>query len=130
MRRKVRTVIVFSLLLSLICYAPSRASAQGKEAKLAAQVKTAIAKIGTGTDARVEVKLRDKTKLKGYVGGADEAGFLVVNDKTGVATQIAYPQVKQMKGHNFLSGEKIALGLILFIVIMSVIQGVMEGSPP
>ncbi|HJR05920.1 MAG TPA: hypothetical protein VJ842_01385 [Pyrinomonadaceae bacterium] len=130
MRGKLRTVIVSGLLLSLVCYAPSRVSAQGKEAKLAAQVKTGIAKIGTGTDARVEVKLRDKTKLKGYVGGADEAGFLVVNDKTGVATQIAYPKVKQLKGQNFSTGEKILIGFLFFIIITSVIGTLMKGAQP
>jgi small nuclear ribonucleoprotein (snRNP)-like protein len=128
MRRKLRTVIAASLLLSLISYAPSRASAQQKHAKFAAQVKDAVAKIGTGTDARVEVKLRDKTKLKGYVGGADETGFLVVDDKTGVATQIAYPQVRQMKGYNSTTGEKILLGLLILLVITTVLGMAVEGA--
>jgi hypothetical protein len=35
-------------------------------------VKEGIHKLGTGLDARIEVKLRDKTKLKGYVSEAGE----------------------------------------------------------
>ena len=31
------------------------------------KVKEVINKLGTGENARVEVKLRDQTKLKGYV---------------------------------------------------------------
>ena len=45
----------------------ARSEFQGKEAKLAADVKSGIVKLGTGSAARIEVKLRDKTKIKGYV---------------------------------------------------------------
>ncbi len=128
MRPKTRTFIVAGLLLSLVCYAPATVQARQKEEKFAEQVKTAVAKLGTGADARVEVKLRDKTKLKGYVGGADESGFFIVDDRTGGARQIPYPQVRQVKGNNLSTGEKILLGFFIFTIVMTVIAMAVEGA--
>ena len=82
-----------------------------KESMFAAKVKTEIAGLGTGPAARVEVKLRDKTKLKGYVSEATDTHFAVVDDKTRAATQVPYPQVKTVKGNNLSKGAKIAIAV-------------------
>jgi hypothetical protein len=82
-----------------------------KEAQFVEQVKAGITQLGTGTEARVEVKLRDKTKLKGYISEASAEQFTVVDAKTGMATIVAYPQVKQVKGNNLSKGAKIAIGI-------------------
>src|SRR5438477_7822422 len=80
-----------------------------KEARSVEKVKAGIAKLGTGKDALVKVKLRDGTKLEGYVREANENCFVVVDRKTGTATTVPYPQVKQVKGNNLSSGAKIAI---------------------
>lgn len=64
MHKTLRSFVAFSLLLSLSCYLPVKASPQPDEAR-ADKVKAAIAKLGTGFEARIEVRLYDKTKLKG-----------------------------------------------------------------
>ncbi|HEX8131429.1 MAG TPA: hypothetical protein VF527_20180 [Pyrinomonadaceae bacterium] len=128
MRPKTRTFVIADLLLSLVCYAPASVQARQKEGKFAGQVKTAVAKLGTGADARVEIKLRDKTKLKGYICSADESGFFIVDERTGVARQIPYPQVRQMKGNNLSTGEKLLLGFFIFTIITTVIALVLEGT--
>src|SRR5215207_717174 len=87
-----------------------------KEARFVEKVKAGITKLGTGTEARVEVKLRDKTKLKGYISEASAEQFTVVDAKTGVATIVAYPQVKQVKGHNLSRGAEIAIGIVLIVI--------------
>ena len=74
-----------------------------------------------GRDARVEVKLRDKTKLKGYISEAGEASFIVVDAKMGVATTVAYPQVKQVKGNNLSTGARIAIAVGLSIALLLVV---------
>jgi hypothetical protein len=88
-----------------------------KEAKFAAKVKLAIAKLGTGAEARMEVTLRDKTKLKGYVSEISDEHFAIVDDKTGTATQVTYPQVKKVKGNNLSTGAKIAIAIGVIIAI-------------
>ncbi len=113
----VSLVVSNSLVLFLCAGTLVASSREEKEAKLAAVVKSRIIKLGTGSAARIEVKLRDKTKIKGYVQEIAEDHFVVVDDRTGVTTTIAYPQVKQVKSHNLSTGAKYAI----FVLIMGVI---------
>jgi preprotein translocase subunit SecF len=92
-----------------------------KEAQFVEKVKAGIAQLGTGTEARVEVKLRDKTKLKGYISEAGAERFTVVDAKTGIATIVAYPQVKQVKGHNLSRGAEIAIGIAVILIPIIVV---------
>jgi hypothetical protein len=96
------TSILLTILLAHIAY-PSPALAGDRaeqEVQFAQKAKNEITKLGTGPDARVEVKLRDKTKLKGHFSEVSDQSFAVVDDKTGVATTVTYPQVKQVRGNN------------------------------
>lgn len=102
-------------------YTPAATNVESKEAKSAAKVKAGIAKLGTGSSARVEVKLRDKTKIKGYISEATEDYFVVVEDKTGEATQVPYQQVKKVKGKNNLTGEQIGIIVIIGLIVITAI---------
>jgi hypothetical protein len=53
--------------------------------------------VGVGRDARVEIKLRDHTKLKGYVGEAAEDSFTLIDAKTSAPRTIPYADVEQLK---------------------------------
>jgi len=119
MCRKTIAVVLVALLLSVTC--PSRALAANtpeQEARFAQKVKSEIAKLGTGRDARVEVKLRDKTKLKGHISDIGDQSFVVVDDKTGSTTTVTYPQVKQVKGNNLSTGAAIAIGIAIGVGIV------------
>ena len=123
MRRKFRLLIVLSLVLSLACYPAVKANSNPEEdAKAAAKVKSALAKLGTGPHVRVEIKLRDKTKLKGYVSELGDEHFTLVQDKTGAVTEVAYPQVQKVKGKNRLTGETIG-GIVIVAALLAVIGG-------
>ena len=92
-----------------------------KETRFAEKVKEGISKLGTGVEARVEVKLRNKTKLKGYVSEASEDSFVIVDEKTGTTSTVSYAQVKQVKGKNLSTAAEIAIGvgvILLPIVIV------------
>ena len=119
---KITAIVLVALLLNLTC--PSRALAGNnpeKEARFAQKVKTEIAKLGTGPDARIELKLRDKTKLKGYISEVGDESFAVVNEKTGSTTTVTYPQVKQVKGNNLSTGAAIAIGIAIGIGIVALL---------
>ena len=60
-----------------------------EEARLAQQARISVLKLGVGERARVEVKLRDDTKLKGYVSAAGADSFTVTDAKTGTSTVLA-----------------------------------------
>lgn len=94
------------------------AGSDAKEAAFTEKVKAEIAKLGTGPSAQVQIKLRDKTKLKGYIKESNDDHFVLVNEKTGAATEVAYPQVKQVKGNNLSTGAKVAIGVGIGLVIL------------
>jgi hypothetical protein len=119
MLKKFVALALIGLLINMCSASPVYAgSKEEKQARFAEQVKEGVLKFGTGTDARVEVKLRDKTKLKGYVSQAGAESFIVVDAKMGVATTVAYPQVKQIKGNNLSTGGRIALAVGLAVALL------------
>ncbi len=119
MCKKLISLVVASALVLFLCSTSVAAnSKEEKEAKLAEKVKTGIAKLGTGPSARIEVKLRDKRRLKGYVSKLSDDHFVVIDDKTGVATEVPYPQVKQVKGNNLSTGAKIAIGVGIAVIVI------------
>ena len=117
---RIAAVVLVALFLSITAPSPVLAGSNpDKEVRLAQKVKTEIAKLGIGPEARVDLTLRDKTKLKGYISEVGNESFAVINDKTGSATTVKYPQVKQVKGNNLSTGAKIAIGIgILFAVCL------------
>lgn len=122
MRQKLWSLLALSLLFSLACYTSVRASSNLEDdAKAVAKVKYALIEVGTGRNARVEIKLHDKTKLKGYISDLDDDQFTLVQDKTGASIQIAYRQVQKVnrKHHFHLSDRGLAIVVLagLFAVI-------------
>ena len=88
-----------------------------KKAATAEKVKAGILKLGVGPEAKVEVKLYDNTKIKGYVSEATNDHFVVVDAKTSAVTEIPYPNVKQVKGNNLSGGIKLAIGIGIILLI-------------
>ena len=122
MTRQALCFALATLVLNLVCFVPAAAGTKaGSEAKFATKVKHEIARLGTGPDARVEVKLRDKARVAGYVSDAAEEHFAVTDAKTGTVTVVPYPQVKQVKGNNLSTGARIAIGVGLAAAILLVV---------
>ncbi len=95
----------------------SAAVPSNDDEKQAEKTRAEIRKLGTGTDAKIELELRDKTKVKGYVSEANDIDFVVVDPATKNATTVAYPQVRKAKGNNWSGGVKIALTLAVVAVV-------------
>jgi len=125
MLKKLVSIVLIALLVNLTTAATALANdANGrmeKDARLAAKIRSGIQKLGAGAKARVKLKLKDETKLEGYVSEAGEESFVVVNSKTGVATTVAYPQVGQIKGNNLSTGAKIAIGAGIAVAVIAVV---------
>ena len=127
MLKKICSVVLSALLLQAAAVTGVAATKVEKEAKRAEKVRTQLARLGTGRDARIKLELRDKTKLEGFVSAAGADTF-AVTDRAGVATTVEYPQVKKAQGNNLSTGAKIAIGvgigaavtvLIIFLYIAS-----------
>ena len=118
MLKKMMSMLLVVLLVNLAVLSSVYAhdTKAEKDAKFTEKVKTNIAKLGVGVDSKVEVKLKDGTKLKGYVSEINEDGF-VVTDTNGKSTPVSYPQTKQVKGNNLSAGVIFAIGFVAVFVI-------------
>lgn len=123
MLRRTLAAMLACLLLSFVCVVPVRAGVQtGKEEELARKVKAKIAKLGTGSKARVEVKRKDGTTLKAYVSEMSDDHF-VVADKTGTDTKVTYAEVKQVKTNSGFADRNVWIALVVTstVLILSVL---------
>ena len=122
MIKKVISLALAGLLINLAGVGPAYAdSNEENQLRFAEKVKASVMKLGTGEEARVKIQLRDKTKLEGYISDAHGEGFTVTNTKSGMATQVTYPQVKSVKGNNLSTGAKVAIGVGIAIVVLLLI---------
>ena len=116
------TIVTLVVNLTIVPFAFASDKAE-KEAKFAEKVKTEITKLGVGKDARIKVKLKDGTKLKGYVSEIKDSEFVVTDLKTGTSTSVAYSNAKQVKGNNLSSSVVIAIGVgvvvVIFLILLS-----------
>lgn len=92
-----------------------------KQAQRLAKIKRGIKKLGTGEDAKIKVKLHDKTRIKGYVEATGEDDFTVVEKNTGSTRTIDYTEVRSVSGKNIPLGVKIAIGVGIAILASIII---------
>jgi hypothetical protein len=69
----------------------------GSDTQAVEKVRARVQKIGVGRNARVEVKLRDNTQLKGYISAAEQDSFTVVDNKTGSTRTVSYADSSSVK---------------------------------
>ena len=129
-KRSLTLMLIGALVISMSAAPMTLAKTkEEKAAEFTSKVKTGITKLGVGPDARIEVKLRDKTKLKGYVSQISEESFVVVDAKTGATTEVPYTNVASITGKNLSTGAKIAIGiaigvgatfLVLYLIYLAV----------
>jgi len=128
MFKQLVTLILAVILVQLICSPKVIAGTLSeKEARFAEKVKAGIGKLGTGKDAQVKLKLRDGTKLSGYISEVNENSFVVVDSKTGKATTVSYPQVKQVKGNNLSGGAWFVIGVGIIVAVVVVVLVASKG---
>ncbi len=97
MLRRTFAIMLSGILLSTAFGFQSVRAQTGKDAQLAEKARAGVQKLGVGRDARVEVRLRDNTKLKGSISAAGEDSFTVTDSKTGASQTVAYADVTRVK---------------------------------
>ena len=105
----VLTMLLFHAGNSLLIHDVARANQSDQAID---KVKAAVAKRGTGPGAKVTVKLKDKTKLKGYISNASADSFTLSDSKSGQVRTLAYSDVAEVKKQGGLSlAAKIGIGV-------------------
>lgn len=128
MTKKFTSLMLIGLLLNLAFYSSAKANNSEKEARIALRVKNEIGKLGVGESANIEVNLRDKTKLSGYISKIGKDNFTMIDKRTGSAVQISYSQVKKASGKNHLNGRKILIGLgIAWLILIGIVMATGDG---
>lgn len=61
------------------------------------KIRAKVQKIGVGRNARVEVKLRDNTRLKGFISATEQDSFSVTDNKTGATKTVSYADASAVK---------------------------------
>ena len=119
MVRKLVTAICITLLAFPMVqgYPVIKTSEVEKEVRLAQRVKSGINKLGIGQEAQVKIKLKDKTKLAGYISEVGPDSFVIMNAATGAPITVGFPSVAQVQGNNLSTRTKI-------IITASVIAGI------
>lgn len=119
-------MLVGALAFTLSGFRPVHAKGV-EDAQLAEKARLSIARLGVGKDARVEIKLRDNTKVKGYVSLAEEDSFTIMDSKTGVSRTVAYSDVAKVskQGNGFSTMTKVLIGaaaVVGAIVVWQVVK--------
>ena len=112
MHKKLLSVLLILLFVNLLAVRPVQAQREPqKRSERTQKIKTNIAKLGVGPEARVKVKLRDKTKLEGYISETGTDTFNITHARTGKSTTVPYSQVSEINGGNLSTGTKVAIGI-------------------
>ena len=121
------SLLVAAMILLATVSQPAAASQSadggGRQDPTVEQVKSKIARLGIGAKAKATIKLKNGTKVKGYVAQADEEDFVIRDRKTDAPTTIRYADVLKVednKGHstarNIAIGVAIGVGAVLTII--------------
>ena len=82
-----------------------------------------------GSNAKVDVKLLDGTKLKGYLGAKDQDGFTVTDSKTGANSVVRYAEVTEVKKSGggvstktwLIIGSAVGAAVVTWIIVKPVL---------
>jgi len=89
---KKHLALALSAILTAISLGlPATAKAQSTD-KIRAQVQT----LATSKNSQVQIKFRDKTKLKGHIDSVDPVSFTLRDSKNGTTQSIAYSEVESV----------------------------------
>src|SRR5262249_19701151 len=118
-KKSLSLALVGALIFTMVGAAPIWAKSKAeKDTERATKVKAGVTKLGVGKETRIAVKLRDKTRVSGYISQAYEDSFVITDIKTGATTEVAYRDVTQVKGQNLSTGVTIAIvvGVALLVI--------------
>jgi hypothetical protein len=90
-------VMILTAMIVTISLAGTALAQIAADSQAAQKMQIEVAKIGIGREARVEVKLKDGIKVKGYVTSAENDTFTVTDLKTGSSQTLAYADVVAVK---------------------------------
>ena len=125
MIKKCLSVVLLGLmLLSTNLYSINAQTNNSDNVANAEKIKANVTKRGTGEKARVNVKMLDGTKVKGFINQAGDDSFTLTDSKTKQTKTLAYSDVAQVKEAGLSKGAKILIGVGVGAAISLVVLAV------
>ena len=81
----------------LSAFGIQRVGAQTSNDQAIEKIKAKVQKIGVGTNAKVEVKLRDNTQMRGYITDSNQDSFTMFDKNSGSNKTVSYADATQVK---------------------------------
>ena len=86
-------MIITAVTLLLPPQAAAQSAADIEKVRAKVQI---LSSPSTSSDAQVEVKFRDKTKVKGHITSVEPVSFTLRDPKSGTSQSIAYSEVESV----------------------------------
>ena len=90
-------------------------------------IKSKVARIGVGAKAKATIRLKNGTKVKGYIAQVQEDDFVIRDRKTDAPTTIRYVdvlKVEENRGHstarNVAIGVAAGVGAVLAVIFITI----------
>ena len=90
-------------------------SSPDKQAQTGEQIKAKVARLGVGKKARARIRLKNGTKLKGYIEQAGENEFVLKDTDTNAPVQLLYTDVARVEdngGRSLVKNIAIGTGIV------------------
>ncbi len=120
LRTTTNAVTLLILLATTISPRPTLAQTSQQQLQAVEKARANVLKQGTGRTSRVEIKLRDNSKVAGYISEANADSFIVTDLKTGASQTISYADVVQVKkpGSGFSTRTWLIIGGVAAAVVI------------
>ena len=116
--KRIRSLIVaIAISLAMVSGQSAATIPSEKEIQSGEKVKAALLQLGMGQASVVNVTLRDKTKITGYLSNIGDNSLVVRDLRSDKDTTVAYPDVAQVKANNLSTRTKV-------IITAAIIAGV------
>jgi hypothetical protein len=100
------------LVQSILCAdALAIQSTQPAQPKQVIKISNLLTKLGSGEEALIAVRLKDKSVYKGYVAEVERDSFRVVDTQTGESNRVSMAQISRMQGVNLMTGVQVSHGV-------------------
>ena len=94
-KRFFAVMLAGAVLLS--AFGIQRAGAQTSSDEATEKMKAKVQKIGVGTNAKVEVKLRDNSQMRGYITESNQDSVTMFDKNSGSTKTVSYADATQVK---------------------------------
>lgn len=88
------------------------------------RIKANVTKRGTGEKARVNIKMRNGKKMKGFISQSEDDSFTLTDSKTRQTSTLSYSDVAEVKGTGLSTASKILIGVGVGVGVAAIVLAV------